>query len=664
MDDRDRDQRDYLLLQHEGLDAEFVDADTHTSPSFLGPLGRVNIFVGANSSGKSRLLRGLARRSDHVLATRGEANGIDAALAALARHGARPEAKAVLTHNPYQNPQQLAIHQSTFIQAEKALRTSVGRKEDANGGLHQIGLLAETYRTPPRPNVVVTRHEATNIDANDMRACLDLGARVSKFMRVTPQRLLIPTLRSAQTLWDQDGRVHEDIFGRTFKRRYPEVGAVTLWTGATIYEDLLKLQCAPRSERGKKVVFERFLSRTLFNGLSVELVAVLAASSPNSGEKPFDSHINFFVDGTAEDRELYNVGDGIGAITILLYPLFTAEKGTWAFIEEPEVHLHPAYQRIFVEALLHDPDLRKRDLRVFLTTHSNHLLDVAMEYPDDVAVFSLVDEGEKKAIRRAQTRDIRVLDALGVRNGSVYLANCTIWVEGPSDVTYLRAYLDVAMQEKYGNTRPYQEDLHFAFLEYGGGLLANYGFRDEAEEGADDDAERLDAAVIANRICIVADHDANKEKKHQAWEARAAKSNGALKYVKTTGREIENELSADLLKEVVMRRLKERDLTLDFKSIRADRYLGTGLAKLFKGHPLEAKVANWEDDSGTLTKYWKGRFASETSMVLRAAVEAAAKEASDDNPRPTVKLVGARERALATSVLDFIVLHNPTRPTS
>ena len=67
-----------------------------------------------------------------------------------------------------------------------------------------------------------------------------------------------------------------------------------------------------------------------------------------------EQHI-FVKIGGREERELHNLGDGINALILVLYKLFTADKGAWIFIEEPELNLHPGLQRIFLQTLLRDP---------------------------------------------------------------------------------------------------------------------------------------------------------------------------------------------------------------------------------------------------------------------------------------------------------------------
>ena len=86
-----------------------------------------------------------------------------------------------------------------------------------------------------------------------------------------------------------------------------------------------------------------------------------------------------------------------------------------------------------------------------------------------------------------------LLDSLGVRNSSVFLSNCTIWVEGITDRKYIKKYLDLYLKEK-GLLNRYQENLHYSFLEYAGSNIEHFSF---SEEG---NAEKMKSQAISNRI--------------------------------------------------------------------------------------------------------------------------------------------------------------------
>ena len=71
-----------------------------------------------------------------------------------------------------------------------------------------------------------------------------------------------------------------------------------------------------------------------------------------------------------------------------------------------------------------------------------------------------------------------IINVLGIRNSSVFLSNCVIWVEGVSDRIYLKKFLQMYL--KYKNIE-FKEDYHFAFSEYGGSNIENFEFIDSGE---------------------------------------------------------------------------------------------------------------------------------------------------------------------------------------
>jgi predicted ATP-dependent endonuclease of OLD family len=162
--------------------------------------------------------------------------------------------------------------------------------------------------------------------------------------------------------------------------------------------------------------------------------------------------------------------------------------------------MHPSLQHTFLEVL--KTYHRLKGHQFFLTTHSNHLLDL-LEDNELASIFSfsqiesgsLLDAALKSTppaprfrIRAFTLRDRQTLVELGVRPSATFLANATIWVEGISDCSYLRAYMEAFVQ--YLQTRgdedlkrlttrlgQYKEDRHYTFVEYSGSNPAHFGPR-------------------------------------------------------------------------------------------------------------------------------------------------------------------------------------------
>ncbi|WP_165760255.1 ATP-dependent nuclease, partial [Niastella populi] len=150
------------------------------------------------------------------------------------------------------------------------------------------------------------------------------------------------------------------------------------------------------------------------------------------------------------EEPIYNLGDGIQSIIILTYPLFfNQDKNLKVFIEEPELHLHPGYQRILFETFLR-PEFKH--FEYFITTHSNHFLDLTLEKNSiSVYAFEQIKNNTEKpdfSIINVENSDTSVLSLLGVNNSSVFLTNCTIWVEGITDRIYIRKYLQIVQEGK------------------------------------------------------------------------------------------------------------------------------------------------------------------------------------------------------------------------
>jgi predicted ATP-dependent endonuclease of OLD family len=129
--------------------------------------------------------------------------------------------------------------------------------------------------------------------------------------------------------------------------------------------------------------------------------------------------------------------------------------------------MHPSIQRILIDTLVKFPNLQ-----VFLTTHSNHFLDLSYDYPSDIGIFSFekIDEDDEFYIKNI-TDNSSIIDLLGVRSSSVFLANSVIWTEGVTDRMLIRKLLELAEFN-------FKEDYHYALSEYGGNNLDNFNYSD------------------------------------------------------------------------------------------------------------------------------------------------------------------------------------------
>ncbi|MBK7443104.1 MAG: AAA family ATPase [Bacteroidetes bacterium] len=341
---------------------------------------------------------------------------------------------------------------------------------------------------------------------------------------ITPfEKRYVPILRTLSSLFDNDrngnvsDKILSNIFETSVKKNYFKGSLkenIKIFTGLDFYEHILEVRNNEKKIRNNFEEFELFLSKTFFNGVEVDLIA-----KPSKVSK--DMHISLYLGGTEND--IHQFGDGVQALILLLYPIFTAQEETWIFIEEPELNLHPGFQRLFLDTLLNNGYIKAKKLKYFFTTHSNHLLDLSLTDNSNVSIFTFREivnqQGISKIVSNINNSDIDSLELLGVSSSSVFIANCSVWVEGHSDTLYLRAFLK-AYFEHFHEDYSYKEDLHYTYFEYSGSNVSHYLF-EENEVGIDKEIEQITARFLSSKILLIADKDdSRKEKKHLALKTK------------------------------------------------------------------------------------------------------------------------------------------------
>jgi len=320
-----------------------------------------------------------------------------------------------------------------------------------------------------------------------------------------------------------------------------EVGK-SIYTGLHLYDAARRLLLGLREDREKIAAFEKFLSETFFDKQIVNIVPKV------------DADVVWVRIGN-DEYPIYALGDGIQAIIILTYPLFfhQGEKAIICF-EEPETNLHPGLQRIFIETLLR-PEFAS--FQYFFTTHSNHFLDLTADY-DSISVYTFTKHGTERGgtieIENVNHCERRVLELIGARTSSVFLTNCTIWVEGITDRLYIRKWLEL-YQKEHGTA--YKEDYHYSFVEYAGGNITHWSFLDSD----DTNAPNINVDKLCAKLFLITDNDGaglkndgtpnrSKPKKYERQKA-LKKRLGEEQYYLLKGREIENVSSKAIIKKLI-----------------------------------------------------------------------------------------------------------------
>ncbi|WP_130806025.1 ATP-dependent nuclease [Senegalia massiliensis] len=152
-------------------------------------------------------------------------------------------------------------------------------------------------------------------------------------------------------------------------------------------------------------------------------------------------YLKLVVNGCIHSSE--GLGDGIWSVFTICDALYDSEAGSVIAIDEPELSLHPAYQRRTMDLLKE----YARDRQVIISTHSPYFIDwesilvgaelirTVKNKDGDIEIYNLEND-TKKDIKKF-TKDINQPHTLGFEAKEVFfLEDNIILVEGQDDVIF------------------------------------------------------------------------------------------------------------------------------------------------------------------------------------------------------------------------------------
>lgn len=453
----------------------------HAEPSLHLRTKRLNLLIGPNNSGKSRLLRTLSSTTEPKLSV---------AISDLSEAAKGLGGRVLETINSFDrigslNCEKLrAIISGDCLPAETILETAdelvTTISQAANSNISYSGNSSATQ------GFYQLRSDLRLEFSDTSAAALSLQKIVES--ATTYKRHYIPILRGMRPLNEHNDSYRE----RTLKDYFQNGSEPEIVTGYDLYNLLVQFLLGQPESRQRVREYEKLLGHEFFGGADVTLI-------PEYGKDTVSVKI-----GDDDQFPIYDLGDGMQQVIIITSAAFLEKNSSLFFIEEPESCLHPGLLRKLALFLLNHTEHH-----FFATTHSNHLLDLA-ETDDRILVHKVQKTGtqsQAKFIINECTRDRQLLADLGVLASSVYLANSTIWVEGITDRLYLKSIFNKYISTTTDPIRKviYEgliENFHYAFVEYQGGTLGHWSFDEELEVG-----EALSASNLCSSAFLVADGD-------------------------------------------------------------------------------------------------------------------------------------------------------------
>ena len=209
-------------------------------------------------------------------------------------------------------------------------------------------------------------------------------------------------------------------------------------------------------------------------------------------------------------------------------------------IDEPESHLHPAIAYDFVKTVA---DVVP-ECQLIVTSHAPVLLDGLSSPHWRAYRVRMSDDGATHTSPILETSEKRLLAAdIGLSASQLALASVVIWVEGPSDVFYIRRLL--RDHKSHGAKGKLVEYRDYAFAIYGGSLLAHCAMSDPT---------KLVSFLSISQYCLVicdkdqaATGEPLKLRVQNILRDALRKHPDFSKVLVTPGREIENLVTSSVL---------------------------------------------------------------------------------------------------------------------
>lgn len=545
-----------------------ADYSLNKTECAFGDFSKTNIFIGENNSGKSRFLRCLFKDNFYSL----DSQDIEKTF--------KHYEKEYKTPKPFNGKTSLSKFSFVYNEIRNKNTRYSHSTADFLHGLEKSIVLSDSKNKFYFPTVRGIKDYKTIIHK-----------KLQNFSTSAPSAKSIQSKDSINyyiSLLDleKEGLQAFDIYREITNHEYFQSKGLNIITGGDLYGKIKSMLLNNGEQRKIISDFQFFLHDHFFLEYGpVQLI-------------PYENEKVLYVKIGDDERPIYDWGDGTQQLIIILFSLFIHkdELGNLFFIEEPEIYLHPGILRKFIEVI--NSDIFPNH-QYFITTHSNAVLDVSADANMNMSIFKFTknknceENSARFLIEQCNNGDVSLLNVLGIRNSSVFLSNCSIWVEGITDRLYLKHFLNLYL-EKQGVSSSFRENIDYTFIEYGGNNIVHFNFEKEESE------EDINARYISNRIFLIADNDNTKPGSKKAARKEHLKQILGDKFYELSVIEIENLLSQETIKQILSKENPQQVQIINEKLSSEKKYKNKKLGRFIDNLFKDTGIKKYSAESGTI----------------------------------------------------------------
>jgi predicted ATPase len=474
-------------------------------PVWIGPLVRINIFVGANNSGKSNVLRYIQRVLVPSFGRQTKTKPLDG----IDKHGGDSGPPWIQMEVPF-DPKGSQDGLRRPIPERQLIAGLKGFLSDSADALVASVSFPRSDQRPFPIGQMPAGPEPSGREVHDLWNAITGSSGGGYAAHWYPD---VANWVASRALADRT--CHYIQAFRSLSTRLPEFESeYTKASGAHLIDALATIERPSWHDQDRKEEFRKL--ETFLQTLLEDSGARVEISSDRT-------HIIVHMGGRSIPLEA--LGSGIHEVFMLAADI-VIRNDDLVLLEEPETHLHPSLQRKLMMFLT-----SKTESQIFITTHSSVIIDTC-----GANIFGVTSHEGAARVTPLMTNQDRfsVCRNLGYKASDLLQSNCVIWVEGPSDRIYIASWLKE-------HDPSLIEGVHYSIMFYGGRLLSHL----TADELGESDLIQL---LPINRHCVVV-IDSDRGAQNQAIRPSKQRVINEVDQVHgiswlTEGREIENYYSA------------------------------------------------------------------------------------------------------------------------